>query len=140
MSRLTPYGKQFIGNSLFGQSIDIPPFWYLALCSSAPTESATGDQLSEPEGISYQRAEYPNSPEYWIGSGYSVVANSNIILFPVATEDWGAYGFWALCRSPHSGLVVATGEFNLDQIVDAGDQAAVDPFGVAFAVYQVSVL
>lgn len=103
----TNYLDQKLMQLLFGDAAFTPPgTYYVALFSTAPTQSTAGVELTTSTAPSYARVAVTNNGTNWVAAGsepsngYEVV-NGTAITFPTTTGLW-----------PSTGSIVAAGIFD----------------------------
>ncbi len=74
-------------------SADFPATVFLALFTTAPTDSTFGVEVA---GGSYTRQAITNNDANWADAVASVKSNVNAVTFPTATGAWGTVAAWAL--------------------------------------------
>lgn len=84
---------------------------YVAVTNAVGEVNAPGANLNEPAASAYARCAVPLSSDYWDLSGYGELFNIVDIDFPppVAGEDWGYLGGWAVVDAPDGGMTQAVG-------------------------------
>jgi hypothetical protein len=80
-------------NAILGAGFTKDATVYVALCTSAPTDSALG---TEPSGNGYARAVVPNNATNWPTAAGGQKSNGAAIAFPMATGSWGTVTHWML--------------------------------------------
>lgn len=127
--QLTLYGAGELLNSFFGRGATPPNSFYLALIKDvAPTPYVNGNELDEPIGGGYARAEVPNDAGTWSNAGaLNITGLQTTIEFVTATADWGTIRYWALCNDIVSGSPYFVGQLDSPQVVLNGEIAQVDP-------------
>jgi hypothetical protein len=106
---------------LTGKSSLTMPTAYVALFTTAPTDSTSGTEVS---GGSYARVR--TSASDWASASRgspSSIANANAITFPTATASWGDVVGFALMDASSSGNVIAFGTLTR-QTVSSGVTAS----------------
>tara|TARA_B100000700_G_C15046840_1_gene858344 strand:+ start:3676 stop:4059 length:384 start_codon:yes stop_codon:yes gene_type:complete len=94
-------------------SLTRPTSWYLALYTSAPTDSSTGTELS---GNGYARQSIS-----WTISG-NTATNSGAIEFPTNTgSNWGTVTSCAVTDASSSGNIIAYANLSASKTVNVGD-------------------
>jgi len=93
------------------------PDKFIALCTVAVTDTATGDSITEPDSPSYARKPMAT----WDEASGGAVENTNDILFAQATASWGTILDFAICDAVTSGNVLAYGSLTISKSVASGD-------------------
>ena len=93
------------------------PDKFIALCTVAVTDTATGDSITEPDSPSYARKPMAT----WDKASGGAVENTNDILFAQATASWGTILDFAICDAVTSGNVLAYGSLTISKSVASGD-------------------
>ena len=88
MSQASDYLENAIANSLFGKTSDLgafasAPTIYLALVTTAPTDSMTGTTITETTYTGYARKQ--TTAANWDAASAGVVANGAELAFPAST-------------------------------------------------------
>jgi hypothetical protein len=82
---------------------------FAALTRTVARVNQSGATLDEPAAVAYARVGIPLNSTNWAQDGFGGVYNTIEVDFPapVAGEDWGYLGGWALLDSPDSGITLA---------------------------------
>jgi hypothetical protein len=123
MSGITTDGAAYWASILF--DLESPPAqYYVAVVNYVPDETADGTQISEPEDAAYSRVSVSTGSGSWVVNNASSVQNSDDIVFPTPTEDWGSIEGFVFCLSstPESGdqTIICWGEFDQPVYVRSG--------------------
>jgi hypothetical protein len=95
-----------------------PTTVYLALFTSDPTDANTGTEVS---GGSYQRQQITfNAPTD------GMVSNSNEILFPVATANWGTITHIGIFDAATGGNLLFYGAVITSKTISTNDQLKIN--------------
>lgn len=92
------------------------PDKYIALCTVAVTDTATGGTITEPSG-SYVRKVMGT----WDEASAGATENTNDVLFAQATASWGTILDFAICDAVTAGNVLAYGSLTISKSVASGD-------------------
>ena len=102
MAGLTNYLEDKIVNHVFGSTTYTrPTTWYVGLLTAAPSDSASGTEVS---GGSYARQVCAFTIT---GTGVAEAKNTSAITFPTATADWGVAGYVGIYDALSGGNLVA---------------------------------
>lgn len=128
-SALTAFGTDALLNILFGVRRPVPATYYLALLTTAPAVTATGDTLPEPTvgQTGYVRAAVPNIDQWWAVGAAGATTTAQMVTFAPATAGWPEITHYALCDAVTGGNVYLYGRLTVPRRVAAGDAAAVPP-------------
>jgi hypothetical protein len=108
---------------LLTQATGAYPTYFIALVLDKPvSRHQTGEELDEPLQVDYQRAAYVNASGNWSGHGTNQVTNTQDIVFPICTSDWGTIKYWAICTDQEAGLVLFAGALLTPVTAKIGDQ------------------
>tara|TARA_Y100001963_G_C6462919_1_gene301003 strand:+ start:178 stop:558 length:381 start_codon:yes stop_codon:yes gene_type:complete len=100
-------------NYLFtATSVTRPTAWYLGLYTSAPTDSASGTELS---GSGYARQTVA-----FTVSG-NLATNTSAVEFPTATGSWGTIVAVAVLDASSSGNILAYASLSANKTIATGD-------------------
>ena len=104
MAGLTNYLEDKIVNHVFGgTAYTAPTTWYVALYTSAPTESSAST-TSEVSGGGYAR----QSVAWTIQAGGTAQAsNTSALTYPAATSDWGTVTHAAVVDHVSAGNIMS---------------------------------
>lgn len=116
---------------LRGQAFTPPATVYVALFTSAPSDTGGGTEVS---GGSYARVAVTSSMANWAGtqSAGSTVAssgtggttsNNGAITFPAPTANWGVVTAFGLFDSSSSGNLLIYGNLSVSKTINNGDSA-----------------
>lgn len=94
---------------------------YVALYTSAPTDSGGGTEVS---GGSYARVAVTNNATNWPAASGGSKANGTAITFPEATADWGTVVAFGLFDAAIGGNLLYWGELSQNQAVNSGSTAS----------------
>jgi hypothetical protein len=123
MSSMSNYLETKIVDWLFrGVSFTPPTTLYIALCTSAPTDSSTGSTLSEISGGNYTRQSIVSNSTNWaaISSGNGTTSNSVEIKW--ASVTWtGTVSHIAICDALTGGNILFYNALSNSQAVSNGD-------------------
>lgn len=93
------------------------PDKYIALCTVAVTDTATGSTITEPSSPSYARKVMAT----WDVSSAGATENTNDILFAQATASWGTILDFAICDASTVGNCLCYGALTISKSVASGD-------------------
>lgn len=116
-SGVSDYGSRTWLSGLFG-IVPVPSQYFVALCTHQPGTAMDGNMLAglEPGDVAYERQQYPSGAASWTPNG-PYVTNSQGLVFPTPSVDWGYLNHFALCTAVHSGQIFAWGEIFNPQFV-----------------------
>lgn len=115
--RASNYLEEAILNYFFrNQSVSKPTVLYLALYKTNPMDSDTGLEIS---GGGYVRQVVTFSAPTQQGEK-GVIANSNTVEFPQATNDWGEIAYFGIRDAREGGNLLTYGTFNKPQTITEG--------------------
>lgn len=98
-----------------------PATVYVALYTSAPTDSGGGTEVS---GGSYARVAVTNNATNWPAASSGTKSNGTAIVFPEATADWGTVVAFGLFDAANGGNLLYWGELSQNQAVNSGSTAS----------------
>ncbi len=93
------------------------PDKFIALCTVAVTDTATGSTITEPTNAGYARKQMVT----WDVSSGGATENTNDILFAQATATWGTILDFAICDAVTVGNVLCYGSLTISKSVASGD-------------------
>jgi hypothetical protein len=93
------------------------PDKYIALCTVAVTDTATGATITEPSSPSYSRV----IKHTWDLAAAGATENTSTITFAQATANWGTILDFAICDAVTGGNVIAYGSLTISKSVASGD-------------------
>lgn len=137
----TDYAENKITDALLrNQAIGTPATWYIALDTTACSDSAAGTEVT---GGSYARASFTPSLTSWSGTLNSsqtvastgtggVSSNLGTLSFPTPTAPWGTVTHWRLVDAPTGGNTWICAALTASQTISTGNT-------VSFAVNSLSV-
>lgn len=115
------YLENIVLDFAFGKIWYSPQELLLGLSRADPGDDGSG--LDEPSGSDgYQQV--PVHPVDWIGAHEGMVANSQTVVFPTATGNWGLIKWFVLFDVVG---VIIRGELSPHQQVDAGQKPRFNP-------------
>ena len=122
MGSFADYLENAILNHVFGtgegKSLSYAqPDKFIALCTVAVTDTATGSTITEPASPSYARKVMAT----WDAAAAGATENTNNITFAQATADWGTILDFAICDAVTVGNVLAYGSLTISKSVASGD-------------------
>jgi hypothetical protein len=119
MSALSAYLENKIADHLLGAvAFTAPTTVYLALYTSAPSETGGGTEVS---GGSYARVAITNNAVNWPNAVAGVKSNGVAIVFPTATAGWGAVTHWALFDAATGGNLLFFGALGASTTINNTD-------------------
>lgn len=142
---LTDYAENRIVDALLrGQSLGAPATFYVALYTSACSDSAAGTEVS---GGSYARVAVTSSLANWAGtqSAGSTTASSGTggqtsnnaaITFPAPTANWGSITSFGLTDASTDGNVWVCQSLTTPKTVNASDAAPSFAIGALTVTFQ----
>jgi hypothetical protein len=131
----TAYGRQLIAGSVFGQLMQVPSNFYVALMYSAPSGSSTGSDLDEPlSSEGYSRLSIPNNSVSFEFDGLNAVKLSSDFYFEASTSDWKSIEYWGICDQRTEGNLIAYEDLVARFTVNAGDQAVLPAGNLKFLI------
>lgn len=109
-----------------------PAALYIALCTSAPTDSDTGSTIVEPVGNNYSRVAYnPSASSNWEATQGGVsgassgtggqTSNNGAITFAAASGSWGSITHIAIVSASTAGTMYFWGELSVAKTITSGD-------------------
>lgn len=128
----TDYAENKIIDWLFrNQALTPPSSFYIALFTTAPTDSSAGVEVS---GGSYARVQVIGSLANWAGtqaagsttasSGTNgTTSNNNAITFPAPTSNWGTIVAVGFLDAASAGNLWLYGSLTTNKTVNNGDPA-----------------
>lgn len=140
---LTDAGENAIIDALFrAQSLGAPATWYVALDTTACSDSAAGTEVT---GGSYARASLAASLANWkatdggtssasTGTG-GQTKNAVAITFPAPTANWGSVTHFRLVSASSGGTTWICQALTTPKTINSGDAApsfAIDAITVTF--------
>ena len=119
MSALSAYLENKIADHLLGAvTFTAPTTAYLALFTSAPSESGGGTEVS---GGSYARVAITNNATNWPAAVAGVKSNGVAIVFPTATAGWGDVTHWGLFDAATGGNLLFFGALGASTTINNTD-------------------
>lgn len=116
MAALTSYAaNKILDHALGTASWTMPTNVYLALCTTAPTSSSAGTEIST-SGTGYARQQVD-----FDAASSGATANTSTLTFPTATTDWGTVTHWELYDAVTSGNRVMFGALTVSKTISAAD-------------------
>lgn len=107
-----------------GHLSGVPNTVYIALFTAAPTDSASGTEVT---GGSYARVSVANTTTEWPAASTSLgttsKANANAITFPAPTAGWGAVTHFAVMDASSAGNVIMYAALTTSRTINSGDAA-----------------
>lgn len=100
---------------------------FVALTTSVPVSTDSGDTIAEPVASSYARGDYGVGSYFWTLNGPGQLLNAHNIEWINPTDDWGQVTGWALCTESMSGMVVASGPLRRSMTITAGMRLRIPP-------------
>lgn len=141
MSALSNYLENALIDHVFrGQTWTPPASFYMALFTSAPSDSGGGTEVA---GNSYARVAVTRSLAAWAGtqgagttvasSGTGGVTSNNVsIQFPTPTGSWGTVTHFGVFDTSTTGNLLLWGALTVQQTINTGNT-------VSFAAGQLQV-
>lgn len=110
MGSLANYAENALLNHLVGTAYTAPATVYLALCTSDPTDAATGASMNE---VSNSNA-YARKAITFAAAASRAIAQTGAVTFDQATGSWGTVTHYAIVDSATygEGNVLAHGSFS----------------------------
>lgn len=126
MAGLSIYGRAQMLNAVYRRDLfDSAANWWIALTTIVPMAGDTGAHLAEPADPAYVRQPYGHTSAYWDSSGLGTIGNSQLIVYPPPTVDWGMITGWAMVDSVSGdGNLWLVGELLTPARVIAGPDSA----------------
>lgn len=132
---LTDYleGK-IIGHVFQGAAYTAPTTVYVALYTTACTDSAAGTEVS---GGSYARVAITASAVELPGptSGNGTISNASPATFPAPSASWGTVTHWGLWDAATAGNALVCASLTTNKTINNGDAAPV--FGIGGLTVQI---
>lgn len=113
---LSDYAENKILDHSTGKTSWTMPTVYVALYTSAPTDSTSGTEVS---GGSYARVATTGTT--WNAASAGSTSNASAIVFTTATASWGTVTAVALVDASTSGNIIWYGTLTSNKTVDSGD-------------------
>lgn len=107
----------FCTSEVVADSIYAQPTKYIALLTSAASDSSTGSTIVEPTSNSYERVRCHT----WDEASGGATENTGAITFNQASGDWGTIVDFAICDAKTGGNVLAYGSLTISKSVQSGD-------------------
>lgn len=106
-----------------GSPMTAPATYFVALYSTAPTDSTAGTELS---GNGYARVSVTNNTTNWGATGSAGAARTNAqpITFPTATGAWSAATSWGFLDASTAGNLYIYGDLTTPKTLANGDTAS----------------
>ncbi|MBB6176371.1 MULTISPECIES: phage tail fiber protein [Anoxybacillus] len=119
MSAISNYLENALINAVLRNTpYTSPSAVYLALYTSDPTDANTGTEVT---GGSYQRQQITFS-----APSDGMVSNSNEILFPVATANWGTVTHIGILDAATGGNLLFYGAVTTPKTISTNDQLKIN--------------
>ena len=117
------YAEALVLNALLkGSGFTAPSSHYLALYTTAPTDSGGGTEVST-SGTAYARQSIALGSVATQSPSGSQVSNSSDISFPVATANYGTVVAFGIFDASTSGNLLYYGNLTSSQTINTGNQA-----------------
>lgn len=113
---LSDYAENKILDHSVGKTSWTMPTVYVALYTTAPTDSTSGTEVS---GGSYARVATTGAT--WNAAASGANSNASAIVFPTASASWGTVTAVALVDASSAGNIVWYGTLTSNKTVDSGD-------------------
>lgn len=122
MGSFTDYLENALLDHVFGTGTGkslsyAQPDKYIALCTVAVTDTATGSTITEPTSPSYGRKIMAT----WDAAAAGATENTNDVLFAQATASLGTILDFAICDAVTAGNILAYGSLTISKSVASGD-------------------
>lgn len=114
----------------------IPGTYYLALATSAPTDTDTGSTIGEAGYGGYSKLALVNNTGTWAAAAAGVKNLAIQVWFATCTSGSGTYTHWALTDNSGTlaGFIICYGTLNVNKIVSAGDVPMIAATDLAFTL------
>lgn len=113
------YLELAILDHIFGKAtFTAPSNIYVALCTSAPTDTSTGSTLTEANYTGYARKQ--TSPSDWASASAGAIENANAITFAACTAGSSSATHFALVDASSAGNVLYWGALGATLAISAG--------------------
>jgi len=119
MGSFSNHWENKILDHIFSKSNYTPPTIYVGLSTADPLDDASG--LSEPSGNGYARVETESND--WSTASAGSINNTNELIFPEATGDWGTVTHFALFDAATGDNMLCHGVLNQSRAIVSGDKA-----------------
>ncbi len=119
MGSFSNHWESKILEHIFGKGIYTPPTIYVGLSTADPLDDASG--LAEPSGNGYVRVE--TDSDDWSTASAGSIDNTNELIFPEATGDWGTVTHFALFDTATGGNMLCHSVLNQSRAIVSGDKA-----------------
>lgn len=125
---ISNYAENKLMEHLFGKTAwslpsDGSRVW-IALCTTAPTDSSTGSTIVEPSGNNYARCSTLAAD--WNAASGGQIDNANAFTFNEASGSWGTITHFALVDASSGGNVLAWGALTTSKSVTSGVTAKIE--------------
>ena len=112
--------NEILDHVLGGGDYTRPSTVYIALYTTAPTDSGGGVEVSAP---SYTRKAVTNNATNWPAAAGGVKTNGSDIVFETAEESWGTIVAFGIHDAITSGNILYWGDLTSSRLIDQGDTA-----------------
>lgn len=127
--------NKLIDHLLRGTAFTAPSTLYIALCTSAPTDSSTGGTLSEISGGNYARQSIASNSTNWSATSGTDGTSSNATEIKWTSVTWsGTVTHVAICDALTGGNVLFYGALGGSQTLVSGDSIS---FGIGSLTIQI---
>lgn len=121
--------SNYLENEILNHVLGGPPFTtpgtvYLALSTSAYTDSATGSSMSEVTGGGYARVAVTNDATNWPNATGGQKDNGEVFTFPAATGNWGTVQSFYIVDASSGGNVLYGADLTVSRTIASGDTAS----------------
>lgn len=103
-----------------GSSPAQPATWYVALCTTTPTDAAAGTEVT---GGAYARVAVTNNTTNFPVPTVGVISNGTVITFPTPTAAWGTVTSFELWDAATAGTRRYWGTLTTSRPINNGDSA-----------------
>lgn len=117
MGGFSDYFENKILDYIFNKDGLTPSTIFVGLSADDPTDDGT--ELAEPGGNNYERVQTCASD--WNVSSDGILNNLAVIVFAMATGNWGSITHFALLDAATGGNMLAYGSLGQSRTIGAGD-------------------
>ena len=116
--------NRILDHVLGGSDFSRPGTIYLALSTSAYTDSATGSSMSEVSGGGYARVAVTNDTTNWPNASGGQKSNGEVFTFPTATGNWGTVQSFYIVDASSGGNCLYGADLTVARTIASGDTAS----------------
>lgn len=116
--------NEVLNHVLGGPDFPRPGTIYLALSTSAYSDSATGSSMSEVTGGGYARVAVTNDATNWPNATGGQKDNGEVFTFPAATGNWGTVQSFYIVDASSGGNILYGADLTVSRTIASGDTAS----------------